>query len=146
MKKIFSLILAILISSMSFGVVAFAETTSSTNENVYTTETVTNSTSLSGSDNNSINVDGGVPVVTIDDATSWVERKGFEIVKFLQTVVQPFAIIIFIGCAFLALIGAFGNSSLIGRGVSGMLIAVIMYAVVLFSPEILGSIINWLQT
>lgn len=89
---------------------------------------------------------GGLPNATIDDASNWAERKGFEIVGFLQTVVQPFAVIIFIGCGLMALVGAFGNGSLVGKGIVGMVIALIMYAVVLYAPELLDFFMAWVSS
>jgi lipopolysaccharide export LptBFGC system permease protein LptF len=90
--------------------------------------------------------DGGVPKVTITQAEKWAERKGFEVVHLLQKVVQPFAIIIFILSAFMSMFGAFGNSQLVGRGMWGMAIAIIMYAIVLYAPEILDSAMAWLAS
>lgn len=87
-----------------------------------------------------------VETVTIGEAEKWAERKGFELVHFLQKVVQPFSIIMFILSAMISLFGSFGNSQLVGRGIWGMLIAVIMYAVVLYAPEIMDSVLGWLAT
>ena len=36
-----------------------------------------------------------LPDVSIDDLIDWSNKKGFEIIKFLQTFIQPFAIIMF---------------------------------------------------
>lgn len=88
----------------------------------------------------------GIPSVSSEQASSWIERKGFEIVGVLQTLVQPFAVIIFIGCALMALVGAFGNGSLVGKGLMGMMIACIMYAVALYAPEILDFFMEWVRT
>lgn len=90
--------------------------------------------------------DTSIPDVSVDEASSWVERKGFEVVGFLQKFIQPFAIIIFIGCAILTLLGAFGNGRLVSRGLLGMLIALVMYVVVLYSPEIMDIFLGWVMT
>lgn len=89
---------------------------------------------------------GGLPNVQIDQAKSWIERKGYQVVDVLQTFVQPFAIVVFIGCAMMSLLGAFGSSGLVVKGVIGMVIAVIMYAVVLAAPELLDFAIAWLHS
>lgn len=90
-------------------------------------------------------LDAGIPDVGVEEVSSWTERKGFEIIGLLQKFVQPFSIIIFIGCAILTLIGAFGNGQLVSRGIMGMVIALIMYAVVLYAPEIMDVFLNWVR-
>lgn len=90
--------------------------------------------------------DTGIPNTTIDEASSWVERKGFEVVGFLQRFVQPFAIIIFIGCSILTLLGAFGNGRLVSRGFLGMLISLVMYVVTLYAPEIMDIFLGWVMS
>ena len=87
---------------------------------------------------------GGLPSVQMSEFEMWVEKKMFEIVELLQTFAQPFAIVIFIGSALMSLVGAFGNSSLVGKGLIGMILAIIMYAVVLSAPELLDRANTWL--
>lgn len=91
-------------------------------------------------------MDAGLPNATIDDASNWAERKGFELVGLLQKFVQPFAIIIFIGCAILTLVGAFGNGHLVSRGILGMVISLVMYAVVIYAPEIMDVFLGWINS
>lgn len=91
-------------------------------------------------------IDDGIPNVTMDEVSDWVDRKGFEIVGLLQRFVQPFAIIIFIGCAILALIGAFGNGKLVSSGILGMVIALVLYSVVVFAPELMDTFLNWVRS
>jgi len=91
-------------------------------------------------------VTGQVPVITIDDAETWGERKGFELVHLLQKWIQPISIIIFILSAIMALFGALGNSRLVGKGMWGMGIAVVLYAVVLYAPELMDGFLNWVST
>lgn len=88
----------------------------------------------------------GLPNVHVEQASQFVEEKGFDIISFLQRFVQPFAIIIFIFCALLSLIGAFGNASWVGKGIVGMAIAIIMYAVVLYAPELLDFFASWVSS
>ncbi|MFF2531595.1 hypothetical protein ACFVS2_22045 [Brevibacillus sp. NPDC058079] len=87
-----------------------------------------------------------LPNVQIQQAEKWVERKGFEVVGLLQKFVQPFAIAIFIICAMLSLVGSFGNSNLVGKGIVGMIISVLMYAIVLSAPEFIDYINAWLKS
>ena len=90
--------------------------------------------------------DTGIPKVTIDDVNSWTDRKGFETIKLLQRFAQPFSIIMFIACAIMALIGAFGNSHLISRGISGMAIVAIVYCIILYAPEILDGFLEFIRS
>ncbi|WP_144537150.1 hypothetical protein [Bacillus thuringiensis] len=84
--------------------------------------------------------DKEVPSVSIDQANSWAERKGYDVVKFLQTFVQPLAVIAFIIFAFVALFG------FIGKGLLGMGVSVLVYTGVLFAPELLNFFSRWLSS
>lgn len=84
-----------------------------------------------------------IPETESSKIASFIERKGFEVVELMQGFVQPFAIIVFIACAIMSLIGAFGNGHLISRGIIGMLIAATLYVVALYAPEILDSFLSW---
>lgn len=141
MKKTIGLILMLFFISM-FSISSFASDTYTTKSGI----TSTSPSTADKTDSSGIIIDGQVEKVTIDQAEKWAERKGFELVHLLQKVVQPFAIIIFIVCAFMSLAGAFGNSQLVGRGIFGMFIAVLMYAVVLYAPEIMDSVLGWLTS
>lgn len=84
-----------------------------------------------------------IPVVTTDQVNNWVDSKGAEIVSILQRFAQPFSIIMFIFCAFMSLVGAFGNPKLISRGVRGMILAVVVYALVINAPLIVDTLMNF---
>ncbi|MFJ8531524.1 hypothetical protein [Bacillus sp. NPDC094106] len=84
--------------------------------------------------------DKEVPSVSMDKANSWAERKGYDVVKFLQTVVQPLAVIAFIVFAIIALFG------MVGKGLLGMGISVFVYTGVLFAPELLNFFSRWLAS
>jgi len=90
--------------------------------------------------------DPGLPEVTIDDAVNWVERKGSEIVMFLQKFAQPFTIIMFIINAIFALVGILGNKRDFGKGLTGMFICLITYSVILYAPEIMDAWLNWVRS
>ena len=160
MRKIFSLfvIVAMLFSFVS---IAFAETPEQ-NSGVYSTKGLTDTETSAESNNQNQNrlsgkvedlqitpdnfSTGGLPNVQIEQAKKWVEKKGYQLVDLLQTLVQPFAIVIFIFCGLLALLGAFGSSSLVFKGIVGMTIAVIVYAIVLAAPELLDFGVAWLHS
>ena len=97
------------------------------------------------SDNRYYVIDDGLPKATTDDIVDWADRKGFEIVGLLQKIAQPFAIIVFIGSAFMSLFGILGNGHLVSKGVTGMIIAVIIYAVVLYAPKIMDIFLAWVK-
>ncbi|PLS19669.1 hypothetical protein CVD28_04435 [Bacillus sp. M6-12] len=142
MKKYVGIMLIMLFVSF-FGVSSFA-----TSADTFSTKTITEPTTPEQDKTKAIqaSIEGQTERVTIGEAEKWAERKGFEVVHLLQKVVQPFAIIIFILSAFMSLAGSFGNSQLVGRGIFGMFIAVIMYAVVLYAPEIMDSVLGWLTS
>ena len=96
--------------------------------------------------NSNSSTDAGLPVVTIDDASNWMERKGFEVIGFLQKFIQPFAIIVFIFSGIMVLLGSFGNSKSVSQGLWGMFIALIMYVTVLYAPEIMDVFLGWVQS
>lgn len=141
LKKILLMIVMSVALTMSCGVVSFAEeatnniTINSDSNDVYSKYAPSKEV-----------LDNIVPTVTIDEVTSWGERKGYEVVGMLQKWVQPFAIIIFIISAFVVMFGAFGNGRLMSRGLIGIAIALIMYGVVLFAPEILDSFLGWIMS
>ena len=87
-----------------------------------------------------------LPEVTIDDAINWANKKGYEIINFLQVLVQPFAIIVFIISALFTLVGSIGRGDLSGRGLWGMVVSVIVYAMVLYAPVIIKAFVSFLTT
>lgn len=129
MKKSIFLLILVTIMMFSFGVSAFAQEVAPPTDRYGPTAE---------------DLDSLTPKVSIDDASAWSERKGYEVISFLQRVVQPFAIIMFILFAFLVLVGAFGNGQLVSKGVWGMAIALVMYAVVLYAPEIMDVFLAWI--
>lgn len=87
-----------------------------------------------------------IPTVTIDDLVNWANRKGFEVIHFLQSLFYPFAIIIFIVSAFLTLLGSISSGDMAGRGLMGMISASVLYAVVLYSPLIMQTFVGWVAS
>ncbi|MDF2879525.1 MAG: hypothetical protein K0R54_82 [Clostridiaceae bacterium] len=138
MKKITILIL-ILSFILCFGMVSYA---TGTTTDTYSTKSVNINAEV---DEDSI-ADGGLPEVTIDQVEEWVDRKGFDLVGLAQTFAQPFAILVFIICGFLALFGLFGNSQLFARGIFGVIFVVIVYACILYAPELLDISMSWLKS
>lgn len=91
-------------------------------------------------------IGASLPVTTTDDILNWATTKGNEIIYMLQILCQPIAILIFIIAAFMSLIGCIGKGDLVGKGVWGMIMAVIVYAVVLYAPVILQTFVGWVES
>lgn len=91
-------------------------------------------------------VNSQVPNVQVQEVESWIDRKGGDVIRVLQKFAQPFSVIIFISGAIMSLFGIFGNGKMFWKGVIGMGIAVVMYTVILYSPEILDFLQVWLST
>jgi len=87
-----------------------------------------------------------MPVVSTNDILKWATTKGNEIIYFLQIIVQPFTIIIFIIAAFITLIGSIGRGDMVGKGLWGMCMSVIVYASVLYAPVILQTFVGWVAS
>ena len=87
-----------------------------------------------------------MPVVSTNDILDWATTKGNEIIYFLQIIVQPFTIIIFIIAAFITLIGSIGRGDMVGKGVWGMICSVLVYAAVLYAPVILQTFVGWIAS
>jgi len=87
-----------------------------------------------------------MPVVSTNDILKWATTKGNEIIYFLQIIVQPFTIIIFIIAAFITLIGSIGRGDMVGKGLWGMITAVLVYAAVLYAPVILQTFVGWIAS
>ena len=91
-------------------------------------------------------LDPGLPEVTVDDAANWIERKGFEIIHLMQKFMQPFAIAVFIASAIMALAGVFGRGQMTSKGLVGMFLALVIYAVGLYAPEIVDVFLSWVSS
>lgn len=147
-KRIITMIM-IFIMVISIGSSVFATGTDTATETETTTETSTDNTTTRPdlfTNNETEGIDPGIPEVDIDDVTEWTDRKGHQIITMIQRFAQPFTIIIFIGCAILTLIGAFGDSRMISKGIYGMFISVIVYAVILNADKIMDLLLNFLMS
>lgn len=82
---------------------------------------------------------------TVEDVEGYIDNKSGEIIHLLQYVGQPILIVAFILFALLSVFGAFGNPSLIGRGVLGMVICGVCYFLVLYAAEIVVFISSWVK-
>lgn len=124
---------------------------SPTDNPVTTPSTLPNNDVLAGVDNvDAKNVYNSyvdvMPVVSTNDILKWATTKGNEIIYFLQIIVQPFTIIIFIIAAFITLIGSIGRGDMVGKGLWGMVMSVVVYAAVLYAPVILQTFVGWVAS
>jgi len=88
--------------------------------------------------------DAGAKTASVDNIKGYVDKKGGDIISLLQYIAQPVLIIAFLLFAFLAVFGMFGNGSLVGRGVFGMLLCGVSYSLVLYADEIMTFISKFL--
>lgn len=141
MKKISTFLVMIIIMTMMCSVFAFATESNQS----YSTQSISVQKGYikKGEDLTGL-ADDHIPTVTIDQATNYVQKKGYEVVGFLQASAQPFAIIIFIVSAFILLFGCIGNKKLIGVGVISMIVSISVLTVVMFAPEIMDYMTKWL--
>lgn len=135
MSKKLIIFIVTLVMMISIGSFAFATEAETNTEvpNIFTT------TETEGE-----GYDTGIPEVDVDDVTEWADRKGHQIITMLQRFAQPLTIIIFIGCAIITLIGAFGDSRMISKGIYGMAISLIVYAVILNSQRIMDVFLSFM--
>lgn len=82
----------------------------------------------------------GMPNPSIEDLQSKAESKMFSIVTLLQTIGKPFFIVCFIISTVFTIIGLFGRAG-VWKGVIGMFISGLLYACVMYAPEI----VQWIQ-
>lgn len=82
----------------------------------------------------------GVPTASIDDLTERAERKMFSVVTLLQTIGKPFFIVCFIISTVFCIVGLFGRAGA-WKGVIGMIVSGLLYACVMYAPEI----VQWIQ-
>lgn len=86
-----------------------------------------------------------IPKVTSNDINKWSQKKGFEIVEILQRFAQPFCIIMFIIGGIVAITGSVFNKRLVPKGIGCMAICGLLYAIILFAPDILDNFVRWVR-
>lgn len=89
-------------------------------------------------------VDNMVPSVSIEQATEVVESKMNDVVYLLQRIGKPLAQIAVIVSMIVALFGVFGDSSLLSRGLVGIVIAGLVLFLISYAPEILDFVSSWM--
>lgn len=86
--------------------------------------------------------------VSIDDATDYIEKKGYQLIGAIQKVAKPITLVVMVGCGLMAVISGLGGGANKGGSGSWMWAAVVSalcYTAVVFSPVILDLIVNFMQ-
>ena len=133
-RKVSMLLLA-MITIMFLSLIPVSAT--SVNTNVVDT---TKSGSTLGKTNLNSGNPAGLPNASIDDLQSKAESKMFSVVTLLQTIGKPFFIVCFIIATVITIVGLFGRAG-VWKGVIGMFVSGILYACVMYAPEI----VQWIQ-
>ncbi len=91
-------------------------------------------------------VNQNVDEVTVDDAISWVDRKGGQIVELCAHVLKPVCIVCFIICILLVVAGAVGNKKVLVGGLIGLFICGLSYAFATSPVEILNAFSSFMHS
>ena len=92
-----------------------------------------------------------VPVgkeVTIDQATEYVEQKGYQLIAAIQKIAKPITLVVMVGCGLMAVISGLGGGANKGGSGSWMWAAVVSalcYTAIVFSPVILDMIVTFMK-
>jgi len=84
--------------------------------------------------------------VTVDDAISWVDRKGGQVVELCAHFLKPVCIIGFIICIILIVAGAVGNKKMLIGGLMGLFICGLCYAFATSPVEILNAFSSFVRS
>ena len=92
-----------------------------------------------------------VPVggtVTMDDATKYVEEKGYALIGGMQKVAKPITLVVMVACGLMAVVSGLTGGSKnggSGRWIWAAIVSAICYVGVVFSPVILELIVNFMK-
>ena len=84
--------------------------------------------------------------VTVDDAISWVDRKGAQIVELCAHFLKPVCVVGFIICIILMVAGAVGNKKLLVGGLVGLFICGLCYTFATSPVQILNAFSSFMRT
>lgn len=83
--------------------------------------------------------------VTVDDAISWVDRKGGQIVELCAHFLKPVCVVGFILCIILIVAGAVGNKRLLVGGLVGLFICGLCYTFATSPIQILNAFSSFMR-
>lgn len=103
-------------------------------------ETTKAGSTLGDTDLDNTSNPAGIPSASIDDITDRAERKMFSVVTLLQKIGKPFFICCFLISTVFLIVGLLGRAGA-WKGLLGMLASGLLYACVMYAPEI----VEWIQ-
>jgi len=143
-KRIVFLLMSLLIV-LQFSSISFADNANIGNPYKNIANGTSNSNYTQYPKGNNEYVGDFIPKVTIDDFNKWTERKGAELIGFLQRLAYPIVLVMFIIFAFKSLAGIFGNGAVASKGIFGMVMSLVVYALIQYSPLILYLFTDWVM-
>lgn len=107
---------------------------------------VTNTSSTNGflTDDSGIN-QPNIPSVSVDQAADLVGSKIYDIILFFQVIAKPLCILVGVASAMMSLLGIFGDSGLLYKGITGMVLAALCYFGIMYAPELIAFINGWMS-
>ena len=85
----------------------------------------------------------GIDTVTAEDANNWLHRKGNDVISILITIAQYVCYAAFVIGGAMFLIGLFANKKMAMAGLLTLILAGIIYAASVCSPEIVRAVAGW---
>lgn len=141
-KRLQTFIIPILLILMLIQVPVFAETT----ENDTETTKIESTTKKNELTTNNFLRDDYTANVTLDEVTNKLERKGYQVVESMQTVVAPILVILLIVSFLVSSIGFVSKAkNMVGYGIAAMLLIGFAYVGIMYAPEILDFFKNFMM-
>lgn len=112
------------------------------------TTTMNNNSTVGNNLNEAINVDDPFNVTfdtsTADKADEWINFKASQIIRIIQTVGKWITFIVFVICGIRTVLGVFGKSDKVGKGVFGMILAAVCFVIIQYADIIFEFLLNFI--
>lgn len=95
-------------------------------------------------DNTGIN-QPDIPSVSVDQAADFVSGKVYDIIMFFQVIAKPLCILVGVVSAVISLLGIFGDSGMLYKGITGLVLAAVCYFGIMYAPELIAFINGWMS-
>lgn len=119
---------------------------SNLSQNAQANVLVTGTDTVTDSDMSEIDGSNYLPDTTMQEANTFVEEKGEDLVGLAGTAAKPIAEIGFMLGLFLTLVGGFSKSVHLGKGIAIMAISIFVYVGTVFAPDLIQYFSTWLAT
>lgn len=86
-----------------------------------------------------------IPSVSVDQAADFLSGKMYDIIMFFQVIAKPLCILVGVASAMISLLGIFGDSGMLYKGITGMVLAAICYFGIMYAPELIAFINGWMS-